>query len=49
MGYLRFYDDEKTNSIIDNIEENIKDLNKKGYDYSINLIWFCISEKKLMI
>ena len=46
-SYLRFYEGEEMGINIHNIEENINKLNKKGLDYCIHFIWFCISGKKI--
>ena len=46
-SYLRFYEGEKMDINVHNIEENINKLSKKGLDYSIHFIWLCISGNKI--
>ena len=49
-GYLRFYEGEKINNNKNCIEktlEKINDLGKKGNDFIIHIIWFCVSGAKI--
>ena len=52
-GFLRFYENTininfpNINYIFKTIEETINDINKKGIDFIIHSIWYCVSEKKI--